>query len=124
MNLSMKRADMILGAAVLLLCAVWLGARALRSRDGACVIAKLDGQPYGSYDLAKDQEIDIGPGNHISIQNGTVRMTYANCPDHICVHQGRISTDGAMITCLPNRVTVQVKADAKSDGNAPDVIAY
>ena len=120
----MKRADVILGVAVLLICAAWICVRTFWGREGAYAVVELDGQPYGRYALDEDQEIDIGPGNHISIRNGAVRMTDADCPDHICIRQGRISRDGAMITCLPNRVTVQILADGKTEEDAPDVIVY
>lgn len=120
----MKKADALLGAAVLLVCVIWLCARTFLGKEGAYAVVEIDGQPYGTYALSEDREIDIGSGNHLSIRNGAVRMTDADCPDHICIRQGKISTDGAMITCLPNRVTVQVRADAGPAEDTPDVIAY
>lgn len=120
----MKKADVLLGAAVLLVCVIWLCARTFWGKEGAYAVVEIDGQPYGTYALSEDREIDIGSGNHISIRGGAVRMTDANCPDHICIRQGKISTDGAMITCLPNRVTVQVRADAGPGEDTPDVIVY
>lgn len=123
-DLRMKRADVLLGAAVLLAGILWLCARSFLCRDGIYAVVELDGQPYGSYALTEDQEIDIGPGNHISIEDGTVRMTDASCPDHLCIRQGRISANGAMITCLPNRVTVQVRSDVREGEEVPDAIVY
>ena len=120
----MKKADVLLGVAVLFVCVIWLCARTFWSREGAYAVVKIDGQSYGTYALSEDREIDIGSGNHISIKGGAVRMTDADCPDHICIRQGKISTDGAMITCLPNRVTVQVRAEAGSGEDTPDVIVY
>lgn len=120
----MKKADVVLGVAVLVFCAVWLGIRLASQREGAYALVKLDGQVYGRYALDEDQEIDIGSGNHIAIEDGTVRMADADCPDRICVRQGRISAEGALITCMPNRVTVQVQGSAGEDEGAPDAIAY
>ncbi len=96
----------------------------LRKRDGTCVLVRQNGKLLGSYDLDEDQEIDIGSGNHISIESGSVRMTSADCPDQICIRQGKISTEGAMITCLPNRVTVQVMGDDAAGETGLDAIAY
>lgn len=123
----MKRADVILGVSALLICALWLGGRTVLKKDGVYVIVEQNGELYGRYALEEDQEIDIGSGNHISIRDGTVRMTSADCPDHICIRQGRISAEGAAIICLPNRVTVQVAGNGTQDlttPDAPDMIAY
>ena len=120
----MKKADVLLGAAVLLACVLWLGVRFAAKRDGAYAQVELDGQLYGRYALDEDQEIDIGTGNHIVIEDGSVRMTAASCPDQICIRQGRISADGAMIVCMPNRVTVQVTGSGSEKESAPDAIAY
>ncbi len=120
----MKKADVILGAVVLLLCVLWLGGRHVLKRDGAYVVVKRDGQLYGRYALDEEQEIAVGTGNRIVIEDGTARMADADCPDQICVRQGRISSDGAVITCMPNRVTVQITGSAGEDADAPDAIAY
>ncbi len=42
------------------------------------------------------------------IENGTAYLSDANCPDKLCVHQGKISRTGEVITCLPNKLTVTV----------------
>lgn len=47
--------------------------------------------------------------NVISINNCSIAITEANCPDKLCVHQGYISTSLLPITCLPNGVVIQVR---------------
>ena len=51
-----------------------------------------------------------GHVNHIIIENGTVRMEEANCPDQVCVGQGRINRDSFLkvIVCAPNGVTARI----------------
>lgn len=120
----MKRADVILGMIVLLVCAAWLGGRALLKKDGAYVEVRQDGKLFGRYALKEEQEIDIGSGNRVSIRDGAAQMIFADCPDQICIRQGRIFAAGAMITCLPNRVTVQVLGGGSADAEKPDAIAY
>lgn len=120
----MKRADLILGVSVIAVCVVLFLARAFFREEGASVVVEVEGEAFGTYALDQDQEIDIGDGNHIQIENGTVRMTYANCPDHLCVNQGKIKADGEMIVCLPNRVVVQVSDEnAEVSDDVPDLIA-
>ncbi len=118
----MKRADIILGITVLLVCFVWLGQRYLLRRTGASVVVELDGRRYGSYDLGEDQEIDIGEGNHISIRDGAVQMSRADCSDQICVRQGKVSAQGDTIICLPNRVVVRVSGGGQPDGADVDMV--
>lgn len=42
-------------------------------------------------------------------------MKWADCPDKLCIHQGKISHTGETIACLPNRVTVRVISGAASN---------
>ncbi|MCI8853389.1 MAG: hypothetical protein HFI32_07815 [Lachnospiraceae bacterium] len=37
-------------------------------------------------------------------------MTWASCPDKICVGQGEVSQIGEAIVCMPNQVIVAVEA--------------
>ena len=51
----------------------------------------VDGEIYGKYSLKNKQEIKIGDTNVCQIEeDGTVSMTEADCPDHLCVKQGKI----------------------------------
>ena len=69
--------------------------------------------------------IDIGSTNQIEIKDNTVRMVQADCPDHLCVKQGKIKSEGEMIVCLPNKVTVRISGeDAFKGDDQPDVIAH
>ncbi len=120
----MKKADMVLGLSVIAVCAVLFFLRFSFQKEGASVIIEIGGEPFGTYSLAEEQEIDTGKGNRILIENGTARMISADCPDHLCVKQGKIRADGEMIVCLPNKVTVQISDEtAVKDEEQPDVIA-
>lgn len=118
----MKKADMILGVIVILVSLSLFLIRSLFQGAGAYIEVRIDGEYYGTYALDEDQEIAVGSGNTVVIEDGRARMTEADCPDHLCVRQGRISRDGEMIVCLPNRVTVQV-CDEQSEEIVPDAIA-
>ena len=50
-----------------------------------------------------------GGTNILVIEDGYAWMSEANCPDHICVRQGKIHYTGQVITCLPNRLTVTIE---------------
>ena len=47
--------------------------------------------------------------NILEVTDGGIRMKSANCPDKLCVHQGRIDSGASPIVCLPHRLVVQVR---------------
>ena len=70
----------------------------------------VDGVVEGSYILTeKEQIINIGDGNVLTIINNEAYMSYANCPDGICIKKGKVSESGEDIICMPNRVIVRVE---------------
>ncbi len=56
------------------------------------------------------EKIAINDTNVLRIENGTVTMAQASCPDQLCVHQKAISRNRESIICLPNQVVVEVTA--------------
>lgn len=74
----------------------------------------VDGELYGTYSLDKDQVIQIGDTNVCEIKDGQVKMTEADCPDHLCMKQPAVGGAGGYIVCLPNRVVIQGEGDSDS----------
>jgi hypothetical protein len=81
-----------------------------------------DGNILGTYSLAEDRVIEIGDGNTCRIEGGEVFMSYADCPDQICVNSAHIDAHGGSIVCLPNKVILKI-VSAESAADRPDVIA-
>lgn len=85
---------------------------------------KVDGVIWRSLSLDRDARVeyesDDGRHNVITVENGTVRMEDANCPDKLCVKQGPIKKTSALIVCLPNRVTVHIEKGVAIDAPAGD----
>lgn len=67
---------------------------------------------------------DNGAENTIEVQQGSIGIISANCPDKLCVHQGFISTSRLPITCLPNRLVIQLHAEETDSEITPDIITY
>ena len=103
------RRDLALIAFLLLLsAALYVGLR-LGQTAGAGVVVRVDGQELARYSLSRDGRYELNGGSNILvIQNGEAWLTEANCPDKLCVKQGKIRVTGQVITCLPNRLTVTV----------------
>ena len=95
-------------------------------RDGKQVLIKTGGQLYGTYDLSKDQTIKVvynGHHNNITIKNGKVSMSFSDCLNQNCVHQGKISNTSQAIICLPNQIVVEIVDTKKNGGDDIDVIS-
>lgn len=92
---------------------------------GSYVQITVDGRMYGTYSLQEEQHIVLQTGrgrNCLVIENGTVRMEEADCPDHYCMQQGSISMAHDTIVCLPHRIVAEIVTQ-DSTGNEIDVIA-
>lgn len=106
-----KKADIVLFVVLVLagLALSWLSVR--DSGAARQAVITVNGQPYGTYSLAKDQEVTIEQNDHtnkITIKNGQVQMSYSDCKNQVCVKDGKISRTSQSIVCLPNRVMVEI----------------
>ena len=105
----MHKRDFVLIGIVLVLIVATCLVVALTKETGACVIVRVDGQQVATYSLLEDGEYSLNGGtNVLRIQDGKACLTEADCPDHLCVKQGKVDQTGETITCLPNRLTVTV----------------
>ena len=77
--------------------------------DGAYVTVKIGGDTVAEYPLDVNREYSLNGGtNLLVIKDGYAFMVEADCPDHLCVSQGKISRTGERITCLPNKIMIDV----------------
>ena len=82
------------------------------------VVVSVDGTVTKTFSLSENVTYEIrgydGGRNFLVIENGEAYLTEASCPDHLCIHMGRIKNVGQSIICLPNRVTVEIRGRDKS----------
>ena len=105
----MKKRDIILIASILAVAIALFLIVELAKEEGAGVTVKVDGIKIAEYSLNADGTYPLNGGTNILvIENGKAYLSDANCPDKLCVHQGKISRTGETITCLPNKLTVTV----------------
>ena len=121
--------------AVLLACAlafaVLLGLVLSGARDrvegepGAMVILGCQVKPWGPSVLLQDRldkALDYLAGHPdltVVVSGGEVYMESADCPDQLCVRQGRRHRAGEQIICLPNQVAVII--EGATDGGVDAV---
>jgi hypothetical protein len=102
-------ADMILVAVLLILALSAFVITELLREDGELVRVSVDGAVVAEYPLSEDGEYSLNGGTNILvIKNGEAYIGWADCPRQICVKDGSISRTGERITCLENRVVVEV----------------
>ena len=69
-------------------------------------------------DLRVDQqftvETELGV-NVITVKDGKIGVTEADCPDHYCMQRGFCSS-GTAIVRLPNKLVIEFAADQSIDG--------
>lgn len=119
-GLSFRRGDLAAIGAVLL-CALALGlALWARAAGTDRVVARVyqEGKLVGELPLDREASITLTGAytNTITVRDGQVAVTYADCPGADCVHSGWVSAAGRAVVCLPNRVEIRLTG-------APDVDA-
>lgn len=67
-------------------------------------------------DVKDEVEIKTDTGfNTLHVEDGQIWIHDASCPDKICIHQGKISRDGEIIVCLPNRMLIKIVDNSSDD---------
>ena len=81
-------------------------------QTGGMVQITQNGTVVGTYPLDQDTTLrvdsDNGGYNLVVIENHTVRVAEASCPDQVCVRHGATDQTADPIACLPNGLVVEV----------------
>ena len=105
----MKKRDLIVIGAILALALLASLVIFLSKEPGAGVIVRVSGVEVARYAFTSEGEYPLNGGTNIlHIEGGKAWLTDADCPDLLCVRQGKIDETGETITCLPNKLTVTV----------------
>lgn len=121
MNIKSNKFWVIVIAAILALCLVFIGVwawwRNSRSEEERLIaVVRLDGRIVAAVDLNQVKESytqtftgSSGNSNTVEFAPGQVRVHDATCPDHICVSQGWADGTSLLpISCLPNSLIITV----------------
>ncbi len=86
--------------------------------DASFVEVWSDGELLCQLDLRVDRQITVegkNGTNIVTVKDGKVAVTEADCPDHYCMDRG-FCAGGAQIVCLPNRLVIRFTAGQEMDG--------
>lgn len=104
----LRRADLLLLFGLLLLGLFLL--LLLRGEPGAYVTVRIGEETVARYPLSVNASYELNGGsNLLVICDGAAYIERADCPDGLCIGQGKISREGERIVCLPNRVMITVE---------------
>ena len=89
------------------------------SGDASQARIKSQGEILRTVDLNIDQEFTVttpsGGHNVVTVKNGKIAVTEANCPDHYCMDRGFVS-GGTPVVCLPNTLVIEFVGEQEVDG--------
>ena len=109
------RGDLLLIAALLIAGLAMTAALYGLRQDGRQVVVRVDGQIVAQLTLSQDAQYPVesegSVTNLVVIQDGSVHMEEAVCPDHLCIRRGAIRYAGDSIICLPNKVVVEISGE-------------
>ena len=115
----LRRADVWLIVAVLLLAGGWLIGRQITADAGAYAVITSDA---GEQRVALSEtrtlfvKADNGTTVRIEIADGRAWFAHSDCPDGVCLAAGTLSRVGQTAACVPAHVTLRI------DGAADDTV--
>jgi hypothetical protein len=118
----MKKIDIIIIAGIILtslLAFVIIGQIQAQTSSDLKVVIKHEGEIIKSipFDQQTVETFTYDEGderNVVTVRNGLVSISEANCRDQICVKTGEISKVGEIIVCLPHKFTVEIASDTET----------
>lgn len=113
-------ADLLLAAAVLLTAVglLWYFSTGEAGKQVAVTVADRQYRLSLSEDTVQDFAGQNGHTVTVVIQNGTVRVSKATCPDKLCVHSGTLSRAGQTAACVPAGVVLRILGETEVDAVA------
>lgn len=82
---------------------------------GTIAVISIDGKEYSRIDLSRVKESyelvienDFGK-NILVVEPFAISISEADCPDQICVHQGKLTDNGLPIICMPHRLIISIE---------------
>lgn len=124
-----KKWDIVLLIALLLLSLLPEGVFILsgsdRTLEGTQAVVQVNGSVYKEIPLSEHHGTDTftiqtnSGYNTVVVQDQTIGIVEADCPDKICIQEGFIRNPGETTVCLPHKVMIEIRSTATEE---PDII--
>ena len=128
-----KRADLFLAVILILLFLILTLPNYLSNSSKTAVVYSNGNEIYRiELDAVKDRyeiELDCSPAVKLTVENGCIYYSYAECHDKLCINSGKLRKSGDTAACLPSKTLIVIEGNHTSEnGNSgngnPDVITY
>ena len=110
----MKTKTWIILFAVIAAACIFLTLPLLRQDQARFAKITSRGEPVKTVDLLIDQEFTVDGKNTVTVKDGKIAVTWADCPDHYCMKRGYCDR-GTDIVCLPNRLVISFLGEQEVD---------
>lgn len=114
--------DAVVILAVLLAAGVLFVVSLLPKEAGAYLSVTSDaGEMH--YLLSEDQSFTVQSGGHtlsVVIEDQKAYVASSSCPDKTCLHQGKISSAGETVICVPSGVVLKILGEGSHEN---DIVA-
>lgn len=119
--IGIRRGDILVLSAMLLVTAALFCADRFGKTDLCAEIYESGAlvQTVNFSDVTAPYTLTVG-GCTLTVESDGITFTEADCPDGLCVRRGKMTQSGDSMACVPNRVTVALRA--KSGG--VDAVTY
>ncbi len=111
----MKTKTWMILIAIALVALVLLSLPLLKGEPAQFARVLSGGTEIAVVDLSQDQEFTVAEKNTVTVRDGKIAVTWADCPDHYCMKRG-FCDSGAPIVCLPNKLTIEFLGEQTVDG--------
>jgi len=104
--------------AALLLLSVGTALLLYNNKEASAVKIYSEGKLLYTLPLSQDTSVTVETDrgtNTVTVRDGKVAVTAADCPDHYCMDRGFCSS-GPQIVCLPNRLVIKFTDSGTTDG--------
>lgn len=105
----MKKKDKYFMIFVILVIILTFFAAYLFKNQGEYALIISDGKEYMKIPLDKNISVSVKGKNTVTVEDSEVYVSYADCPDKLCMKQGKIGNNGGVIVCLPNKMTIKIE---------------
>lgn len=109
-----KKIKIIISAvSVLFIISIIFSVIILRPSEKRTVEIVQDGEIIYTFDLNTEPDRSIvikspnGRSNTVTIENGEIFISSAECPDKTCVNMGKLKSENLPIVCLPNHLLIR-----------------